>query len=154
FGRGLHGVRRASQLRGHGRADGSCAVVSGRPGAPNTRHRRFCEPPDSNRREAEAKMDWSMTGRPTRAPRVACMCLVEVRLAAGEAPEPEPVTILALSENISRGGVFVRTTSPPPVGQRAMLSIALGADEEVRVTANVVHVLTPEAARSLARSAG
>lgn len=56
--------------------------------------------------------------------------------------------------NISRGGLFVRTPAPPPMGARVTLTLALPGGERVKVDAEVVHRVTAEDAAKRGAAAG
>ncbi len=47
------------------------------------------------------------------------------------------------TRDISRGGVFLRTTTPPPVGTSVRISLALPDQRAVELRATVVHVVPP-----------
>jgi uncharacterized protein (TIGR02266 family) len=79
-------------------------------------------------------------GRRQHARYEACL---EVSLGDG----PYPST--ALAANISRGGLFVRTLEPPPLGARVRLVVSLPGEEEAETEAEVVHRVPPEEARAL-----
>jgi uncharacterized protein (TIGR02266 family) len=63
--------------------------------------------------------------------------------------------LIAYSENISRGGIFIATDNPPALREVVELSIQLpDGKPPVRTKAEVVHSLTPERARATGRVAG
>jgi uncharacterized protein (TIGR02266 family) len=63
--------------------------------------------------------------------------------------------LVAYSENISRGGIFIATDNPPALREVVELSIQLpDGKPPVTTKAEVVHSLTLERARSTGRVAG
>lgn len=62
--------------------------------------------------------------------------------------------VLVQSEDVSRRGLFLRTTDFLPVGDILELEINVGGDLSVAVVSRVAHVLSEEAARSLGREPG
>jgi uncharacterized protein (TIGR02266 family) len=63
--------------------------------------------------------------------------------------------LVAYSENISRGGIFVATPQPPEVGTQVELWIKLpDADQPVRTQAVVMQRTTPEEAQATGRRVG
>jgi type IV pilus assembly protein PilZ len=58
------------------------------------------------------------------------------------------------TENVSRGGIFVRTDTPPLRGTAIDLTLRLPGGEELAVTAEVVHVVDPAQAAQLGTPAG
>ena len=62
--------------------------------------------------------------------------------------------VRAVAGNLSRGGIFVRTSTPPPAGEVVELTVTLSRQLEALLLARVVHVLTPEVAAALGRRPG
>jgi len=63
--------------------------------------------------------------------------------------------LIAYSENISRGGIFIATDNPPALREVVELSIQLpDGKPPVKTKAEVVHSLTPDRARATGRVAG
>src|SRR4029077_7366692 len=63
--------------------------------------------------------------------------------------------LVAYSENISRGGLFLATDNPPALREIVELSIQLpDGKAPVKTKAEVVHSLTPDRARATGRVAG
>jgi uncharacterized protein (TIGR02266 family) len=63
--------------------------------------------------------------------------------------------LIAYSENISRGGIFIATDNPPALRDVVELSIQLPDGlPPVKTQAEVVHSLGPEQARATGRVAG
>lgn len=56
--------------------------------------------------------------------------------------------------NVGRGGVFVRTQSPPPLHARVRLRVSLPGNETAETEAKVVHVVGVEEARARGVSPG
>jgi CheY-like chemotaxis protein len=63
-------------------------------------------------------------------------------------------TIEAVTEDLSRHGVFVRTGEFLPVGDIVELRIWLPSGEKVEVISRVAHILSESAARAVGRRAG
>ena len=81
-----------------------------------------------------------------RDPRVVASCNVTFdRLG---------VRVDCVTEDLSRHGVFVRTTEFLPVGDIVELTITLPAGDVVSVISRVAHILSDSAARALGRRAG
>lgn len=68
-------------------------------------------------------------------PRIDCCLEVSFRSSAELKAE--------YALNISRGGVFVRTESPPPLRSQVRLQVTLPGGEQVETEAEVVHAVTP-----------
>ena len=62
--------------------------------------------------------------------------------------------VVVQSEDVSRRGLFLRTTDFLPVGDVLELEIKVGGDMAVTVVSRVAHVLSEPAARSLGREPG
>ena len=63
--------------------------------------------------------------------------------------------LVAHSENISRGGIFIASDNPPPLRETLELSLDLPDGKgPVKTHAEVVHRVTPEEARASGRTAG
>ncbi|HWT86863.1 MAG TPA: PilZ domain-containing protein [Myxococcales bacterium] len=63
--------------------------------------------------------------------------------------------LVAHSENISRGGIFIASDNPPPLREVLELSLDLPDGKgPVKTHAEVVHRVTPEEARASGRKAG
>jgi len=63
--------------------------------------------------------------------------------------------LVAHSENISRGGIFIASDNPPPLRETLELSLDLPDGKgPVKTHAEVVHRVTPEEARASGRRAG
>jgi uncharacterized protein (TIGR02266 family) len=63
--------------------------------------------------------------------------------------------LVAYSENISRGGIFIATDNPPPLREIVDLSVELpDGKPAVKTQAEVVHCVTVDQARSSGRPAG
>jgi uncharacterized protein (TIGR02266 family) len=63
--------------------------------------------------------------------------------------------LVAYSENISRGGIFIAMENPPPLHEVVDLSVELpDGKPPVRTQAEVVHCVMPEEARASGRAAG
>ncbi len=73
---------------------------------------------------------------------------LRVELGTGEALLREYTT------NLSRGGAFVATQSPPPMGTRLPLVVALPDGTELELAAEVVRVFTKESAAASGGVAG
>jgi len=56
--------------------------------------------------------------------------------------------------NISRGGLFIRMSDPPPVGTPARVRLGLPNGELLELDAEVVHVVAPERAATVGMRAG
>lgn len=89
-----------------------------------------------------------MRDRPThpREPRVAAHCRVEF--------ERLDRTVVAVSEDLSRHGVFVRTDELHPAGSEVALDLTLPDGEVFHVVVRVAHLLSPSAARAIGRHVG
>ncbi|HET6613898.1 MAG TPA: hypothetical protein VFG83_17990 [Kofleriaceae bacterium] len=59
-----------------------------------------------------------------------------------------------LAENLSRHGLFIKDATGLAVGQRITVDVDLSGIGDCRVTAEVAHVITLEAAASLGRAPG
>ena len=84
--------------------------------------------------------------RSPRNPRVVARCQV-VFERMGE-------RVVAVSEDLSRRGVYVRTDELLPVGAVTELEVRLPDDTGFAAFARVAHLLTPSAARALGRHVG
>lgn len=63
--------------------------------------------------------------------------------------------LVAYSENISRGGIFIVTDNPPPLRETVELSVELpDGKPAVKTQAEVVHCVTADQARATGRVAG
>jgi len=97
---------------------------------------------------------------PRQAPRAAApradgraYARVPARLRVGWKTTRE--FLVAHSENISRGGIFVASDHPPPLREILELSLDLPDGKgPVKTQAEVVHRVTPEEARASGRRAG
>jgi len=58
------------------------------------------------------------------------------------------------TENISRGGIFVRSPQPPPKGSRVKVGLCLPDGTTLRVEGEVVHLVTAERAAADGMAAG
>ncbi|MGQ0505018.1 MAG: response regulator [Myxococcaceae bacterium] len=56
--------------------------------------------------------------------------------------------------NISQGGLFVRTQTPPPLRSQVRLSLTLPGGEKIATAAEVVHVVRPDDAERFGAIAG
>ncbi|MHB8877130.1 MAG: PilZ domain-containing protein [Myxococcaceae bacterium] len=65
-----------------------------------------------------------------------------------------PDLLLEFGSNISRGGMFVKTLTPPPSRSRVRLRMRLPDDELLEVEAEVVHVVSPADAAARGVQAG
>ena len=59
-----------------------------------------------------------------------------------------PELSVEYASNISKGGLFVRTKTPPEKFSRVKLLVRLPSGEQVETEAEVVHVVTPEEAKA------
>lgn len=84
--------------------------------------------------------------RSPRTPRVVARCQV-VFERMGE-------RVVAVSEDLSRRGVYVRTEELLPVGAVTELEVRLPDERAFGAFARVAHLLTPSAARALGRHVG
>jgi len=73
----------------------------------------------------------------------------QVRLQVGDRDEMR----VLWTQDVSCGGLFVQTREPPPFGARVAVDIET-PDGSIRLTAEVVHVLTHEVADAFGRSPG
>jgi CheY-like chemotaxis protein/Tfp pilus assembly protein PilZ len=78
--------------------------------------------------------------------RLQATCAVEVRHDGG--------LLLALTEDVARRGMYLRTDKPLTAGTEAAMIVALPERPSVGFIGRVMHVLPPEAARALGRSPG
>ncbi|HEY6912964.1 MAG TPA: PilZ domain-containing protein [Myxococcales bacterium] len=78
---------------------------------------------------------------------------VQTRLQVGWSSPRE--FLVAYSENISRGGIFVATQNPPPVREMVELLLELpDGQAPAKTSAEVVQCVTAEQARATGRTAG
>jgi uncharacterized protein (TIGR02266 family) len=97
-------------------------------------------------------------GQPPRAPAPAARIergfpRVQTRLQVGWSSPRE--FLVAYSENISRGGIFVATQNPPPVREMVELLLELpDGQAPAKTNAEVVQCVSAEQARATGRTAG
>jgi hypothetical protein len=79
---------------------------------------------------------------PRSSPRATAALDVEVEVAG------EMQKVRLVSRDIGAGGMFLRTTNPPPLWKRIKLSFAPPGKEPLEVQGEVVRSITPEASAS------
>lgn len=78
--------------------------------------------------------------------RLAATCAVEATHATG--------TFHAVTEDVARRGLYIRTETPVPRGDAAVMAVTLPDRSVVSLDVTVAHVLEPASARALGRSPG
>jgi DNA-binding response OmpR family regulator/Tfp pilus assembly protein PilZ len=81
-----------------------------------------------------------------REPRIVVACPIQLSW--------QGATIEAISQDISKNGVFIRTEQTMPIGEELDLTLHLPNDAVVVVSSRVVHVLSEAAANALGRLPG
>lgn len=98
-------------------------------------------------------LDALVNDRKGAAPQQRAFARVKTRLQVGWASPRE--FLVAYSENISRGGIFVVTPSPPPLKDVVELLLELpDGPTPARTDAEVIQRITPEQSTHLGRIAG